>query len=84
MPQGGVPAAPNRSHQGPDDLLEMMKQYAQQYQLDQAEIRNIMGIENRGLQVYYDVTEEPQTVTVVAVGIKTGNRVFIGGEEKPL
>jgi mRNA-degrading endonuclease RelE of RelBE toxin-antitoxin system len=36
------------------------------------------------LRVYYDVTEEPQTVTVVAVGIKTGNRVFIGGEEKPL
>jgi mRNA-degrading endonuclease RelE of RelBE toxin-antitoxin system len=36
------------------------------------------------LRVYYDVTEEPQTVTVVAVGIKTGNRVFIGGEEKQL
>ena len=36
------------------------------------------------LRVYHDVTEEPQTVTVVAVGIKTGNRVFIGGEEKPL
>jgi mRNA-degrading endonuclease RelE of RelBE toxin-antitoxin system len=32
----------------------------------------------------YDVTEEPQTVTVVAVGIKTGNRVFIGSEEIPL
>jgi mRNA-degrading endonuclease RelE of RelBE toxin-antitoxin system len=36
------------------------------------------------LRVCYDVTEEPQTVTVVAVGIKTGNRVIIGGEEKQL
>ena len=33
------------------------------------------------LRVYYDVTEESQTVTVVAVGVKRGNRVFIGGEE---
>lgn len=36
------------------------------------------------LRVYYDVAEEPQTVTVVAVGMKRGNRVFIGGEEKQL
>jgi mRNA-degrading endonuclease RelE of RelBE toxin-antitoxin system len=36
------------------------------------------------LRVYYDVTEESQTVTVVAVGIKRGNRVFIGGEERQL
>ena len=36
------------------------------------------------LRVYYDVTEEPQTVTVVAVGIKRGNHVFIGGEERTL
>jgi hypothetical protein len=36
------------------------------------------------LRVYYDVTEELQTVTVVAVGIKRGNRVSIGGEEKQL
>jgi len=36
------------------------------------------------LRVYYDVTEEPQTVTVVAVGIKRGNRLFIGGEEREL
>jgi mRNA interferase RelE/StbE len=36
------------------------------------------------LRVYYDVTEDPQTVTVVAVGIKRGNRVFIGGVERPL
>ena len=33
------------------------------------------------LRVYYDVTEDPQTVTVVAIGIKRGNRVFIGGRE---
>ena len=33
------------------------------------------------LRVYHDVTEESQTVTVIAVGIKRGNRVFIGGEE---
>jgi len=36
------------------------------------------------LRVYYDVTEEPQTVTVVAVGIMRGNRVFIGSEERTL
>jgi hypothetical protein len=36
------------------------------------------------LRVYYDVTEEPQTVTVVAVGIKRGNHVFIDGEERQL
>ena len=36
------------------------------------------------LRVYYDVTEAPQTVTVVAVGIKRVNRVFIGGEERQL
>ena len=36
------------------------------------------------LRVYYDVTEDPQTVTVVAVGIKEGNRLFIGGEERQL
>ena len=36
------------------------------------------------LRVYYDVTEEPQTVIVVAVGIKRGSRIFIGGEERQL
>jgi mRNA-degrading endonuclease RelE of RelBE toxin-antitoxin system len=36
------------------------------------------------LRVYYDITEESQTVTVVAVGIKRGDRVFIGGEERQL
>jgi hypothetical protein len=43
-----------------------------------------MGTENRGFAVYDAVAEEPQTVTVVAVGMKRGNRVFIGGEEKQL
>ncbi len=33
------------------------------------------------LRVDYDVTEDHQTVTVVAIGIKRGNRVFIGGRE---
>lgn len=33
------------------------------------------------LRVYYDVTEDPQIVTVVAIGIKRGDRVFIGGRE---
>jgi mRNA-degrading endonuclease RelE of RelBE toxin-antitoxin system len=36
------------------------------------------------LRVYYDVTEDPQTVTVVAVGIKERNRVLIGGRERQL
>ena len=36
------------------------------------------------LRVYYDVTEVPKTVTVVAVGIKRRHRVFIGGIERQL
>ncbi|MGH8070242.1 MAG: type II toxin-antitoxin system RelE family toxin [Candidatus Entotheonellia bacterium] len=36
------------------------------------------------LRVYHDVAEDPQTVTVVAIGIKQGNRVFIGGREVSL
>jgi hypothetical protein len=37
------------------------------------------------LRVYYDVQEEPEkVVTVLAVGFKVGNRVFIGGEEVDL
>ena len=36
------------------------------------------------LRVYYDVTEDPQTVAVIAVGIKRRNRVFIGGLERQL
>lgn len=36
------------------------------------------------LRVYYDVTEETQTVTVVAVGIKRGSRVYIGGIRRDL
>jgi mRNA-degrading endonuclease RelE of RelBE toxin-antitoxin system len=36
------------------------------------------------LRVCYDVAEDPQTVTVVAIDIKRGNRVFIGGREVSL
>jgi hypothetical protein len=36
----------------------------------------------RNLRVYYDVTEEPEKlVTVLAVGVKRRDRVFIGGKE---
>jgi mRNA-degrading endonuclease RelE of RelBE toxin-antitoxin system len=34
------------------------------------------------LRVYFDIKEEPeQVVTILAVGVKDRNRVFIGGEE---
>ena len=36
------------------------------------------------VRVYYDVLEDSQTVMVAAVGIKQGNRVFIGGIERQL
>ena len=36
------------------------------------------------VRVYYDVLEDAQTVRVAAVGIKRGNRVFIGGIERRL
>lgn len=37
------------------------------------------------LRVYYDVGEEPERIVeVVAVGVKTHNRVRIGGEETEL
>ncbi len=36
------------------------------------------------LRVYYDMDDVSETVIVVAVGIKRGNRVFIGGEERQL
>jgi hypothetical protein len=42
MPQGGVPTAPTRPRQAPDELVKRMELYAQQYQLDQAELRNII------------------------------------------
>ncbi|MCI0333753.1 MAG: type II toxin-antitoxin system RelE/ParE family toxin [Planctomycetes bacterium] len=39
----------------------------------------------RNLRVYYDIAEEPeQLVTVVAVGVKRRDRVFIGGKEMQL
>jgi hypothetical protein len=34
------------------------------------------------LRVYYEIEEAPeQVVTIVAVGVKEGNRVLIGGKE---
>jgi hypothetical protein len=34
------------------------------------------------LRVYYDIVEEPeQVVTVLAIGVKDGNRVLIAGKE---
>lgn len=34
------------------------------------------------LRVYYDVEEEPEKrVTILAIGVKRGNRVILGGEE---
>jgi mRNA-degrading endonuclease RelE of RelBE toxin-antitoxin system len=37
------------------------------------------------LRVFYDVLEEPdQMVVIHAVGVKKGNRIFIGGKEMHL
>jgi mRNA-degrading endonuclease RelE of RelBE toxin-antitoxin system len=36
---------------------------------------------NNSLRVFYDVNHEEKTVCVLAVGIKKGNRLFIGREE---
>ena len=37
------------------------------------------------VRVYYDVQENPEPlVMVVAVGVKDGNRILIGGEEVDL
>jgi mRNA-degrading endonuclease RelE of RelBE toxin-antitoxin system len=38
------------------------------------------GPRNR-FRVYYDVNAGEQTVWVLAIGVKKGNRLFIGGEE---
>jgi mRNA-degrading endonuclease RelE of RelBE toxin-antitoxin system len=32
-------------------------------------------------RVFYDVDHEGKTVSVLAIGVKEGNRLFIGGEE---
>jgi hypothetical protein len=32
-------------------------------------------------RVFYDIEREPHAVGVLAIGIKHGNRLFIGGEE---
>jgi mRNA-degrading endonuclease RelE of RelBE toxin-antitoxin system len=37
------------------------------------------------LRVFYEIgSEAPEVVSVVAIGIKKGNRLFIGGEEMQL
>jgi mRNA-degrading endonuclease RelE of RelBE toxin-antitoxin system len=32
-------------------------------------------------RVFYDVNHEEKTVSVLAIGVKEGNRLFIGGQE---
>jgi mRNA-degrading endonuclease RelE of RelBE toxin-antitoxin system len=32
-------------------------------------------------RVFYDVNHEERTVSVLAIGVKAGNRLFIGGRE---
>jgi len=36
---------------------------------------------NNRFRVFYDVDETERTVTILAIGIKEGNRLTIGGEE---
>ncbi len=38
------------------------------------------GPDNR-FRVFYEVGAEERTVTVLAIGVKKGNRLFIGGKE---
>lgn len=38
------------------------------------------GLDNR-FRVFYRLDEEAREVLVVAIGIKEGNRLFVGGEE---
>jgi len=33
------------------------------------------------VRVFYDVNHEDKTVSVLAIGLKEGNRLFIGGQE---
>jgi mRNA-degrading endonuclease RelE of RelBE toxin-antitoxin system len=32
-------------------------------------------------RVFYDVNQEEKTVSVLAIGVKEGNQLFIGGQE---
>jgi len=41
------------------------------------------GPENR-FRVFYAIDQEQRTVHILAVGVKKGNRLFIGGEEVEL
>jgi len=36
---------------------------------------------NNSFRVFYDVNHEEKTVSVVAISVKKGNRLFIGGQE---
>ncbi len=36
---------------------------------------------NNRFRVFYDISHEYNQVTILAIGIKRGNRLFIGGEE---
>jgi mRNA-degrading endonuclease RelE of RelBE toxin-antitoxin system len=36
---------------------------------------------NNSFRVFYDVNHEEKTVSVLAIGVKKGNRLFIGGQE---
>jgi mRNA-degrading endonuclease RelE of RelBE toxin-antitoxin system len=36
---------------------------------------------NNRFRVFYEVDPEENTVSVLAIGVKEGNRLFIGGEE---
>jgi hypothetical protein len=72
MPQGGMPVALNRSRQTPDDLVNKVEQYAQQYQPDQAEFRNIIDkltLEQQRMaeQIAQRVAEQTPVI-VAAVG----------------
>ncbi len=41
---------------------------------------SVFGPHNR-FRVFYEVDSEEQTVQVLAIGLKEGNQLFIGGEE---
>jgi mRNA-degrading endonuclease RelE of RelBE toxin-antitoxin system len=36
---------------------------------------------NNSFRVFYDVNHEEKTVSVLAIGVKKGNRLIIGGQE---
>jgi len=36
---------------------------------------------NNSFRVFYNVNHEEKTVSVLAIGVKKGNRLFIGGQD---